>query len=333
MIKSIWQEDDEHKLNPTTKETVAIVEEKLKVKLPESYISLLKEQNGGYIIFDSYPTDFPTSWADDHIHIDHIRGIGEEGGILESDYLIKEWGLPKKIVLISGDGHTWIALDYRQTSTNPPIIYIDNESGQIIEIAKNFKEFLSRLYNEEKMDVEEYYDGVYEYTTDDLDKYIKEDNAEKIISSLMVIVQSDVDIEWLSKRLLQLSTHANTHVRIEVANYVWNFLTYLLDDEVLNELLKTFQNDIDSDVNMYADLIMEKVNYSYEDLTRDVKVSGHAIFSFKDSIYHIHSHSNLWHVSDSEFDLQTFNTLDDLLEQATLEGIPLKEQWSEVKIV
>ncbi|MDQ0216682.1 hypothetical protein J2S13_003156 [Oikeobacillus pervagus] len=152
MIKSIWKEHDEHKLKPITKETVAIVEKKLKVKLPESYISLLKEQNGGYIIFDSYPTDFPTSWADDHIYIDHIRGIGEEGGILESDYLIKEWGLPKEVVLISGDGHTWIAFDYRNTNKEPPVILIENDGEEIIELAPNFETFLNGLTNWEGSD-------------------------------------------------------------------------------------------------------------------------------------------------------------------------------------
>lgn len=66
---------------------------------------------------------------------------------LESEYLIKEWGLPRNIVLISGDGHSWIALDYRNTKQEPPVIFVDVDDGQIIKIAPNFEAFLKGLTN------------------------------------------------------------------------------------------------------------------------------------------------------------------------------------------
>nr|WP_050614431.1 SMI1/KNR4 family protein [Bacillus testis] len=77
--------------------------------------------------------------------IDHILGIGEENGILESAYLIEEWELPNNIVLISGSGHSWVALDYRDTEEEPPVIFIDAEEGQIIELASGFELFLRSL--------------------------------------------------------------------------------------------------------------------------------------------------------------------------------------------
>ncbi|MBN6205162.1 SMI1/KNR4 family protein [Ralstonia pickettii] len=177
MKTRIWQEDEEYSINPVTNEAVVKAEEKLKVKFPESYISILKEQNGGYIIYDSYPTTFPNSWAEDHINVDCIKGIGGEESILESEYLIEEWGLPEKTVLISGDGHTWVALDYRKTSVNPSVIFIDVEAEQIVKIAESFKEFLSKLYNEEEIENEELKQEeleAYEDIPDDVDLYIKE---------------------------------------------------------------------------------------------------------------------------------------------------------------
>lgn len=161
MNKSIWQEDDEYNFKPINAKIVEKAEEELMVKLPESYIKILKEQNGGYINYDSYPTKFPTSWADDHINVDFIRGIGGEESILESDYLIKEWGLPKRVVLISGDGHTWIAFDYRNANENPPIILIDHDGEEISELAPNFKSFLEGLttWGEIEVDVDEYNEG------------------------------------------------------------------------------------------------------------------------------------------------------------------------------
>ncbi|MGY3215794.1 hypothetical protein ACVWWV_000296 [Bacillus sp. TE9122W] len=42
---------------------------------------------------------------------------------MDSAYLIKEWELPEGLVLISGDGHTWVAMDYRKMKKNPAIHY------------------------------------------------------------------------------------------------------------------------------------------------------------------------------------------------------------------
>lgn len=145
---SIWQVDnDYYKLERLTDEMVKKAEELLDIKLPISYINILKQQNGGYIKFNAYPTKIPNSWAEDHVNVDHILGIGwgMDKGILESEYLIQEWELPNNVVLISGDGHSWIALDYRIKMPEPPVIFIDTEEEMIIELAPNFEAFLNGL--------------------------------------------------------------------------------------------------------------------------------------------------------------------------------------------
>lgn len=108
----------------------------------------MQDSKRGYITYNAFPTSVPTGWADDHINVDHIIGIEEEGR-LSNAYYIEEWALPKDILLICGDGHTWTAMDYRQTKEEPPIIYIDLEWGDdifILELAPNFKTFLDGLY-------------------------------------------------------------------------------------------------------------------------------------------------------------------------------------------
>ena len=146
-MKNIWR------MGPTkeklTDDMIINAEKQLGVKLPLSYIELCKIQNGGYLTYDAFPTSIPTGWADDHIRVDHILGI-EKDGILSNDYYIKEWELPKDILLICGDGHTWTAMDYRKTKEEPPIIYIDLEWGDdifILELAPNFEAFLDGLFN------------------------------------------------------------------------------------------------------------------------------------------------------------------------------------------
>jgi uncharacterized protein YndB with AHSA1/START domain len=144
-----WYDAGEKEKNPPlSDEFLQLAEEKLQVKLPESYIQLLKVQNGGYLVYDSHPTAVPTSWAEDHIYIDELFGITfspYETSIIESPELIEEWGLPKELILISGDGHSWVALDYRRVKENPPVIYIDLEQEKIIELAPNFDVLLEGL--------------------------------------------------------------------------------------------------------------------------------------------------------------------------------------------
>ncbi|HHT7218711.1 TPA: SMI1/KNR4 family protein [Bacillus cereus] len=156
MKSTIWADDDYLKLAPINDELIKKAEEVLDVKLPESYINLLKEQNGGTLRLDVHPTSKPNSWADDHVNVSGLYGISfdeNESSILESRYLIREWEMPENIILLSGDGHTWIALDYRNVAENPPVIFIDNEFEEIIELAPNFERFLQNLttyeYDEE----------------------------------------------------------------------------------------------------------------------------------------------------------------------------------------
>ncbi|HFR4149927.1 MULTISPECIES: SMI1/KNR4 family protein [Bacillus cereus group] len=148
MKSTIWADDDYLKLAPINDELIKKAEAVLNVKLPESYINLLKEQNGGTLRLDIHPTSKPNSWADDHVNVSGLYGISfdeNEPSILESRYLIREWEMPENIILLSGDGHTWIALDYRNVAENPPVIFIDNEFEEIIELAPNFESFLQNL--------------------------------------------------------------------------------------------------------------------------------------------------------------------------------------------
>ena len=126
-----------------TSEAISNVEGKYKVKLPRSYSSLLKIQNGGYT------HDLVIPGYEDHFSVSYISGIqGNKNDTLEeSDYYINEWELPKNLLLFSGDGHWWLAFDYRKMNENnePKISYIDTEIDRDEVIANSFDEFLNLL--------------------------------------------------------------------------------------------------------------------------------------------------------------------------------------------
>jgi hypothetical protein len=112
-----------------TDEMVASAERELSVTLPKAYIDLMHTCNGGYTRDAVLRTSQPTGWAPDHVPVDVIYGIpavGERGrfgtglGILATEYLTSEWDLPDDLVLLTGHGHWWIALDYRRSGRSGP---------------------------------------------------------------------------------------------------------------------------------------------------------------------------------------------------------------------
>ncbi|AVI41083.1 SMI1/KNR4 family protein [Bacillus pumilus] len=209
-MKSFWEIDDEgyYTLKKITAEEVAKAEKKLGVTLPDTYKKLILEQNGGYIVHNAFPTAHSNSWAEDHIQFNHLLGIAEDEGIMDSAYLIKEWELPEGLVLINGDGHTWVAMDYRKTKENPAIHYFDVEMEEDFKLADSFDEFIQGLYTAEYTVDEEAAEGEYELSEVHLSKeeleaifeldVLDEENLYKIQYYPMVDLN---EIEWFFKKM------------------------------------------------------------------------------------------------------------------------------------
>ncbi|MGG4171671.1 SMI1/KNR4 family protein [Bacillus safensis] len=209
-MKSFWEIDDEgyYTLKKITAEEVAKAEDKLGVTLPDTYKKLILEQNGGYTVHNAFPTIHSNSWAEDHIQFNHLLGIAEDEGIMDSAYLIKEWELSEGLVLINGDGHTWVAMDYRKTKENPAIHYFDVEMEEDFKLADSFDEFIQGLYTAEYTVDEEAAEGEYELSEVHLSKeeleaifeldVLDEGNLYKIQYYPMVDLN---EIEWFFKKM------------------------------------------------------------------------------------------------------------------------------------
>jgi hypothetical protein len=140
---------------------VARAEAALGVRLPHEYLELLAVQNGGSVSsdFDAFPTNVPTSWADDHVCFHTMAGIGPVGAwdsVTESPALVETWEMPRELVLLSGDGHYWVALDYRGLAepSDPSVVWFDNEVSQDITLATDFRTFIEGLVPGEEFDLE-----------------------------------------------------------------------------------------------------------------------------------------------------------------------------------
>ena len=259
----IWSNnpDDTYKLKKLKDSHIRKAEKILGIQLPKEYIEILKEQNGGGIIYNAFPSPKPTAWDETSGYIDHILGIGKDSGILDTPYYIQEWEMPENIVLISGDGSEWIAFDYRFTKTNPPIIYLNNDTNEIITVANTFSEFISKLFVQENVEV--IFEEEPQVTQLEVEQFIKENNVEELILAIDRISwdideMDQIDLDWYTDKLIQLSHHNDSYLRQSVINAA-NVLDYLIDKETLHSIIKILENDSDSDVLNSVNLLKKKI--------------------------------------------------------------------------
>jgi hypothetical protein len=77
-------------------------------------------------------------------------GIGRRDGmtsLLDTPYLVEEWGLPAPLVLLSGDGHHWVGLDYRtcERDEEPSVTWFETDLDAELVLAADFRSFVEGL--------------------------------------------------------------------------------------------------------------------------------------------------------------------------------------------
>ncbi|WP_282062880.1 SMI1/KNR4 family protein [Bacillus pumilus] len=279
-MKSFWEIDDEgyYTLKKINAEEVAKAEKKLGVTLPDTYKKLILEQNGGYTIHNAFPTTHSNSWAEDHIQFNHLLGIAEDEGIMDSAYLIKEWELPEGLVLINGDGHTWVGMDYRKTKENPAIHYFDVEMEEDFKLADSFDEFIQGLYTAEYTVDEEAAEGEYELSEVHLSKeeleaifeldVVDEGNLYKIQYYPMVDLN---EIEWFFKKMqYHIEKTKDEDDLYEVASTINNILllnpNMPINDKInenLNQIAKFLEKSDDPLLVNLGENITMKTSFLY----------------------------------------------------------------------
>lgn len=248
-MKSFWEIDEEgyYTLKKINEAEIAKAEKKLGVTLPDTYKKLILEQNGGYTIHNAFPTTHSNSWAEAHIQFNHLLGIAEDEGIMDSAYLIKEWELPEGLVLINGDGHTWVAMDYRKTKENPTIHYFDVEMEEDFKLADSFDEFIEGLYTVEYSVDEEAAEGEYE---EEEEEYITKAELEAILEKeapnpadihqiTKYPLQDLEEVEWFFKRIKSyIESVKEEDVLFEVARSIETILILRVDTMPSNDIIK-----------------------------------------------------------------------------------------------
>jgi hypothetical protein len=192
-LTGFWEDSDyarkEYVEKKPTAMLIASIEKELGVRLPASYIELMKVQNGGIPRNSCFPTKVRTSWAENHVAITGIMGIGRTKtyslcGDLGSKFMQEQWGYPEIGICVCNcpsAGHDMIMLDYRKCGTEgePEVVHVDQEGDyEITFLAKNFETFIRGLVNE----------SVYDTSAEDLKKElaaIETGSFSKLLGSLV----------------------------------------------------------------------------------------------------------------------------------------------------
>jgi predicted DNA-binding WGR domain protein len=151
---------------PPTDTLIASVEGELGVRLPASYTHLMRLHNGGTPHNTCFPTKVATSWAEDHVAITGIMGIGRTKnyalcGSSGSAFMQEEWGYPPIGICVCtcpSAGHDMIMLDYRQCGPEgePEVVHVDQERDYAVTfLARDFEAFVRGLVHPDSFDTSE----------------------------------------------------------------------------------------------------------------------------------------------------------------------------------
>jgi hypothetical protein len=158
-----WEESDyatsAYVSPPPTDALIASIEQELGYTLPASYIEFMKQHNGGIPKRCAFPTTERTTWAEDHVALSGILGIGREKtyslcGGLGSQFMIEEWEYPDIGVYFAhcpSAGHDMICFDYRKNGKTgePEVVHVDQEDDyKITFLAPDFVTFIKRLVDD-----------------------------------------------------------------------------------------------------------------------------------------------------------------------------------------
>jgi len=129
-------------------ERAALFQEKYGLKLPISFIEFKNTDLGWVVKTPKADTDTLRYYFGDGLYeFNTLYRFDEDDhdSIFHSIISGQEWGLPEKIVPIEGDGHTWLALDYRKNCLNPAVILIESDTSEYLTVAHDFDSFLAAL--------------------------------------------------------------------------------------------------------------------------------------------------------------------------------------------
>ena len=180
--------------------------------LPQAYLQLLQEQNGGYLQASRIPTEEPTSDGIDYASVHYIFGLHDDPdtSIYYRQELTGHNDLPDYFIFFSANGHQLFAFDYSRLSPQgePGIRYLDVETDNWQLVASDFNQFLGMLTAAPIAIPEEtqltHIEGEHAFLLADASQ----------LQELFLHFEDDGDKEWYFRWLKYFSNHADIAYRM-----------------------------------------------------------------------------------------------------------------------
>lgn len=164
---------------------------------------------------------------------------------MNSVYLIKEWDLPDDIVLISGSGHIWIALDYRGRTENPPVILIDEDGAGVETLAADFETFINCLKAEEFLDVDEEDENIFSDNPDEEIDFYKSDGPIDWVDFIIYEASLLDEATKKNKAAEVRNGRTNEEIKLEIDKIVENGKPSQIEDFFI-ELLVVYDGELEA---------------------------------------------------------------------------------------
>ncbi|EUJ47435.1 SMI1/KNR4 family protein [Paenilisteria rocourtiae] len=257
---SIWEKDSDKPARLTQK-NIELAEETFGVTLPKSYLEVLKKQNGGYLKTNAVHVDFVNDDGEGFILLDSLYGIEPGRGIMDTEYLKEEWEITKdNIILIAGDGHSFIALDYGKDSSSPEITYIDTEHGDMHKICDDFDSLMDLMFIVEDDDEES--NDIYIPTHEEIRAWASSTNINEVADGVYTWIQDFSMVKednLLYKAFAKVFDEGTEHQKLTVANAMRSEIENetITNQSLIDLCLSLLSKEEDLDFKMYKEMIEE----------------------------------------------------------------------------
>ncbi|WP_167495973.1 SMI1/KNR4 family protein [Shewanella polaris] len=138
----------------TPEESLVYFENKYGLNLPSKYIEVSGSRSTKVIKLNSTDIESLNFYFDDGFYeIGRFASIdpNHKNSIYDNISSGREWGLQNKFIPLEGDGHTWLALDYRESNVEPKVVVTETDDGNSLVVANSFDEFISNLLRYEEV--------------------------------------------------------------------------------------------------------------------------------------------------------------------------------------
>lgn len=262
---NIWKGGaNDYTLEDLVQDDIILAEKHFNVKLPKSYIDLLKIKNGGTLQYNALPFKQNHEEDDNYIIIEYLFGIKQGEGIFQTKYFVEEWKIEREnIIILSGDGHEWLALDYNESSSNPSVIYIFSEENEFIRLFDSFDEMLDNLYIYEEE--EEEVDGAIVFTLEEARELIKSSDTTDVLNGISAYEKLyGEDGKVLNEQLqnlLVLIKSENEIISNGAGRSAWYLITYELtnDKQFINKIVRIYEESTNPVFKLFREQILEYI--------------------------------------------------------------------------